>query len=141
PRRSIRITRRPLSPSSMVTTRNPDNPRIHVQSRRDPTGPPLLVAHQERTPSNPGWPMWDRASSSRPPSRPPTPTAVRAGGRVSPQIAVLKSVNSPFSTVNSANHEYDVTADGQRFIVAAPLTEARNTPLTVVVNWTARLKK
>jgi Tol biopolymer transport system component len=35
--------------------------------------------------------------------------------------------------------EYDVAADGQRFIVSA-FTEARNTPLTIVVNWTARLK-
>src|SRR5262249_60483846 len=49
------MTTRPLGPSSIDTTRNPDNPRIHVQSRRDPTRPPLLVAHQERTPSNPGW--------------------------------------------------------------------------------------
>src|SRR5919201_6358952 len=62
----MRITNRPLSLSSIVTTRNPDRPRIHVQSRRDPTGPPLLVAHQERTPSNPGWPTWDRVSASRP---------------------------------------------------------------------------
>jgi Tol biopolymer transport system component len=46
-----------------------------------------------------------------------------------------------FSTLTSFNYEYDVTADGQRFIVSTPLTEARNTPLTVVVNWTARLKK
>jgi dipeptidyl aminopeptidase/acylaminoacyl peptidase len=45
-----------------------------------------------------------------------------------------------FSTLNAAIYMYDVTADGQRFIFAAPLTEARDTPLTVVVNWTARLK-
>jgi hypothetical protein len=55
-RRSIRIVSRLSSASSIVTTRNPDKPRIHVQSRRDPTGPPLLVAHQERTPSHSGWP-------------------------------------------------------------------------------------
>jgi hypothetical protein len=44
-----------VSPSlSEVTTRNPDKPRIHVQSRRDPTGPPLLFAHQEKmTPDGP----------------------------------------------------------------------------------------
>src|SRR5438132_13226180 len=43
------------SPSlSVVTTRNPAKPRIHVQSRRDPTGPPLLFAHQEKmTPDGP----------------------------------------------------------------------------------------
>src|SRR5215831_10934209 len=55
-----------------MPTRKPGKPRIHVQSRRGPTCPPLLVAHQERTPSNSGWARWDRASSSRPPSRPPT---------------------------------------------------------------------
>jgi hypothetical protein len=87
PRRSIRISNRPSSPSSIVTTRNPQSPRTHVQSRRDPTCPPLLLARQERTPFNPGWPRWDRASMSRPASRPPTPIAVRAGGRVSRQIA------------------------------------------------------
>jgi hypothetical protein len=39
---------------SAVTTRNPANPKIHVQSRRDPTGPPLLFAHQEKmTPDGP----------------------------------------------------------------------------------------
>ena len=38
---------------------------------------------------------WDRFPTSRPPSRPPTPSAVRAGGRVLPHIAVLKSVKSP----------------------------------------------
>ena len=39
----------------------------------------------------------------RPPSRPPTPSAVRAGGRVLPQIAVLKSVNSPLFRAESAS--------------------------------------
>ena len=45
------------SPSSslIVVTRNPGKPRIHVQSRCDPTRPPLLVAHQERT--TPGGPV------------------------------------------------------------------------------------
>ena len=59
-RHITRVCKRPLSASSIVTTRNPDNPRIHVQSRRDPTGPPLLVAHQERTTSNPGWHVGSR---------------------------------------------------------------------------------
>ena len=84
PRRSIRIVRRlsGAAPSlSAVTTRNAANPKIHVQWRRDPTGPPLLVAHQERTPSNSGWPPGIARATSRPPSRPPTPTAVRAGGQ------------------------------------------------------------
>jgi hypothetical protein len=46
-----------------------------------------------------GWSgaKWDRSSTSRPPSRPPTPNAMRAGGRVSAQIAAFKSVNSRLS--------------------------------------------
>ena len=38
--------------------------------------------------------------------------------------------------------EYDVTLDGKRFLVSTNLGAARSTPpLTVVANWTARLKK
>ena len=36
---------------------------------------------------------------------------------------------------------YDVTADGQRFIISAPPKSAANSPVTVVVNWTEGLKK
>jgi len=35
---------------------------------------------------------------------------------------------------------YDVTADGQRFLVATP-DEQNSAPLTLVQNWTALLKK
>src|ERR671937_2359673 len=37
------------------TTRKPSNPRIQVHSRSDPTRPPLLVTHQEKT--TPGGPV------------------------------------------------------------------------------------
>jgi len=37
-------------------------------------------------------------------------------------------------------HEYDVTADGKRFIVAS-ISGAASAPITVVVNWNAGLKK
>ena len=38
---------------------------------------------------------------------------------------------------------YDVTADGKRFLIntRAQLEEATSTPITVVLNWTAGLKK
>ena len=36
---------------------------------------------------------------------------------------------------------YEVSADGQRFLIIRPLEEATSTPITVVVNWTADLKR
>jgi Tol biopolymer transport system component len=43
---------------------------------------------------------------------------------------------------NSAfSQQYDVTADGRRFLLNLDLSETSVTPLTVVTNWTAGLKK
>ena len=44
------------------------------------------------------------------------------------------------SAVPYAYHQYDVTADGQRFLLNAPL-ENPTVPITVVLNWPAGLKK
>ena len=38
-------------------------------------------------------------------------------------------------------HRYDVTADGQRFLVSLPTEEAISAPATVVLNWYAALKQ
>ena len=35
----------------------------------------------------------------------------------------------------------DVATDGQRFLVNNPPEQSTSVPITVVVNWTARLKK
>jgi len=35
---------------------------------------------------------------------------------------------------------YDASADGQRFLLLAPVEETTATPLTVVLNWAAELK-
>ena len=37
------------------------------------------------------------------------------------------------------NANYDVTADGQRFIIASRLGDTDNPPITIVLNWTAAL--
>jgi Tol biopolymer transport system component len=37
--------------------------------------------------------------------------------------------------------QYDVSADGQRFLLGQPLEESASVPLTVIVNWPALLKK
>src|SRR5262249_35504664 len=44
---------------------------------------------------------------------------------------------------SGGRYTYDVTADGQRFLVSTQPAEARpgTTPITVVVNWTADLNK
>jgi Tol biopolymer transport system component len=49
----------------------------------------------------------------------------------------IDSVTTIYSTATS---DYDVTADGQRFLVRTGVAETRSLPITVVVNWTAGLK-
>ena len=40
-----------------------------------------------------------------------------------------------------APNRYDVSADGQRFLINTPVGEVSQTPITVVLNWTAGLKR
>jgi len=39
------------------------------------------------------------------------------------------------------SHEYDVTPDGQRFLVGTLMRETKAPPPTVILNWTAALRK
>jgi len=41
----------------------------------------------------------------------------------------------------SAGHQYDVTPDGQRFLINADLADASSAPITLVLNWTAGVKR
>ncbi len=43
--------------------------------------------------------------------------------------------------IRTANHEYDVTRDGQKFVVASLIGEPTAPPPTVILNWPALLKK
>jgi hypothetical protein len=36
---------------------------------------------------------------------------------------------------------FAVTANGQRFLISVPVSEAVATPVTVVINWTAGIKR
>jgi hypothetical protein len=36
---------------------------------------------------------------------------------------------------------FDATGDGKRFLIAIPQQEVKSTPITVVLNWTADLKR
>jgi hypothetical protein len=38
-------------------------------------------------------------------------------------------------------HEYDVSPDGQRFLIGTRIGETKAEPPTVILNWTAALKK
>jgi serine/threonine protein kinase len=42
--------------------------------------------------------------------------------------------------VDPTNNQYEVTADGRRFLVLKPLGKAASIPITVVVDWTALLR-
>jgi eukaryotic-like serine/threonine-protein kinase len=44
------------------------------------------------------------------------------------------------SSVTDPNR-YDVTADGQRFLINSPVEETSKTPINVILNWTSTLKK
>lgn len=44
-------------------------------------------------------------------------------------------------TLTDLRNHYTVTADGQRFLINSTIEEISATPISVVVNWTADLKR
>jgi len=48
--------------------------------------------------------------------------------------------DAPFGQGSTDAHHWDVTADGKKFLISAA-TEGAATPITVVLNWQAGLKK
>ena len=49
-------------------------------------------------------------------------------------------VNGPLN-VTGFRQQYDVSRDGQRFLLNMPIEDAPSLPITVVVNWQAGLKR
>jgi len=45
------------------------------------------------------------------------------------------------SLEGSIYHEYDVSPDGQRFLIGTLIGDTKAAPPTVILNWTAALKK
>ena len=43
--------------------------------------------------------------------------------------------------VNNARKDYAVAADGQHFLINTLVTESAPTPITIVLNWSAELKR
>jgi Tol biopolymer transport system component len=53
----------------------------------------------------------------------------------------LFALGADTRSASGTPHRYGVTADGQRFLISRTTKEAVPTPLTVILNWTAGLKK
>ena len=63
---------------------------------------------------------------------------VKGGGKL--QTGLPMFLFQTPARVNPVQSEYFVTGDGKRFVFQEPIGESA-TPITVVVNWAAALKK
>jgi Tol biopolymer transport system component len=66
--------------------------------------------------------------------------SVDAGG-ASLKLSLPKPLFPTRLESGSFFRQYDVSADGSRFLLAQPLEESTSVPITVIVNWQALLKK
>jgi Tol biopolymer transport system component len=64
--------------------------------------------------------------------------AVRSG---SIEISHLRPLFDVASIIQLPGSDYDVTADGKRFIINVPFDAQNQTPLTLVMNWEKKLEK
>jgi serine/threonine protein kinase len=55
------------------------------------------------------------------------------------EVGAVRPLGIP--VITNRGYMYDVSTDGQRFLVAAPREQQESAPLTLVQNWTALLKK
>ncbi len=66
--------------------------------------------------------------------------AIGAGGMGEVTLEV-GAVRALFETrPQKPGYVYDVSADGQRFLIATTFSEKNSSPVTLVVNWTAGLR-
>ena len=57
------------------------------------------------------------------------------------QAATLKPLFHQLLIGRTMRNVYDVSPDGQRFLMLVPAAQAKPEPITVVANWPALLKK
>ena len=62
-------------------------------------------------------------------------------GAASIRLGIPKPLFQTRLELDSVQRQYDVSADGKRFLLAQPLEESASVPITVIVNWPALLKK
>jgi len=67
--------------------------------------------------------------------------AVKTGGSVFEFAAPKPLFKTRMLGWNGNAHEYDVSPDGQRFLIGTIIGETKATPPAVILNWTADLKK
>jgi Tol biopolymer transport system component len=68
------------------------------------------------------------------------PVTLGAGFNAGTPVALFQA--TPRQPVTNADlFVYDVTRDGQRFLINTPVKQADTTPMTVILNWTAKLNK
>ena len=53
----------------------------------------------------------------------------------------VRPLFGPVIAGSTVGYQYDVSADGQRFLVVVPSEASAAKPLTLVQNWTVGLKK
>jgi Tol biopolymer transport system component len=57
------------------------------------------------------------------------------------EVGAVKTLFKVRTLITATGYNYDVSPDGQRFLVAALPEIAETSPVTVVLNWSAELKK
>ncbi|MDQ3666680.1 MAG: hypothetical protein M3410_08900, partial [Acidobacteriota bacterium] len=65
---------------------------------------------------------------------------VKLGATFEPGVIKTLFATRVLTLIGFRNH-YAVTADGQRFLINTTIEETSATPISVVVNWTADLKR
>jgi hypothetical protein len=58
-----------------------------------------------------------------------------------PKVLFEAAISNGTVFGNFSRHQWDVTADGKRFLINTDAIENNSAPINVVLNWTAGLKK
>jgi eukaryotic-like serine/threonine-protein kinase len=77
----------------------------------------------------------------------PNQTLMAVGVKSSPTTLEVRPPETLFATrikwmeIQAVAHHYAADPDGQRFLISGATDEARSVPVTIVLNWSATLKK
>ena len=77
----------------------------------------------------------------------PNQTLMAVGVKSNPTTLEVTPPKALFATrikwmeIQAVAHHYAAAPDGQRFLISSATDEARSVPVTIVLNWSAALKK